>query len=167
MPPLVFTQVPFSISYTHFYQNLSRYVSDASLACAKISEHLFPKIYPQKVKPQKLQQINEIIHVFKPERQTCCKFVIVFFCPNFDIYTMYKRRDDGNVRNTKSLLQSVTSKTSSSRGHLKVFNRVETNTMQRALNSPVVDWSVFTEVPTVIITVSMAANSVREHTCAL
>ena len=80
---------------------------------------------------------------------------------------MYKRRDDGNVRNTKSLLQSVTSKTSSSRGHLNVFKRVETNTMQRALNSPVVDWSVFTEVPTVIITVSRAANSVREHTCAL
>jgi hypothetical protein len=77
-------------------KNLSRYVSDARLACAKISEHLFPKIYPQKVKPQKLQQINEIIHVFKPEGQTCCKFVIVFFCPNFDIYTMYKRRDDGN-----------------------------------------------------------------------
>jgi hypothetical protein len=49
---------------------------------------LFPKIYPQKVKPQKLQQINEIIHVFIPEGQTCCKFVIVFFCPNFDIYTM-------------------------------------------------------------------------------
>jgi hypothetical protein len=79
MPPLVFTQVPFSISYTHFYQHLSRYVSDASLACGKILEYLFPKIYPQKVKPQKLQQINEIIHVFKLKVKHVVNLSLFFF----------------------------------------------------------------------------------------